>query len=264
MTLCSLFSGTLLNPKQRDARLTKLISTVETLLDQNPLNKKVIYDTIRYIDQLWFRGQLLPLVNNKYGPIRVTLRVPLNIQNYSPQAVAGAVFIKKGGIYFMLNRQLFDTLFLPENKPQELKENGYHVGGVVRTTRAECVAHVICHEVVHLLMMVCDKDEIEDQHNLFFKNISFACFGHTTEKHGLVQGLLHTMSLQELKLHISAGQDVLRFLNGRWVLVKVTKKGGSHTTVEDQEGNVHRVHIGFLKPIGPRAIKNQGDFACDA
>jgi hypothetical protein len=154
------------------------------------------------------------------------------------------VYQRKGAFVLALNRSLFYKLFDGISLGQF---GGYHVGGVVRTSLVECVVHVLCHEIVHLVILVCNHKDKSKPHPTVFKDMSLAYFGHTVEKHGLVPGLVHEADFVSTRRLARPGVRALVFGRGGWTLVTIVYIGRLYVQVRDQQGKIARVHIGLIK-----------------
>ena len=202
---------------------------------------------ISMVDQLWFSNSLLKLVDQKYGPLKVKLDVPRFLLKDVRKPPAGVVYQVKRKFTLAINRPLLYKLF--KKGHETMINSGYHVGGVVRRSLVDCLIHVLCHELVHLVIQVCDHKDKRKPHPMVFSEMSRAFFGHTVEKHGLVPGLLHEDDFLSIRAQARPGKRVMMFVHGDWVSAIVVQAGRLYARVLDDHGRTVRVHIGLIKVV---------------
>lgn len=196
--------------------------------------KKVLLN----IDRIWFRNELFDIVTYLYGGMTID-------SNVNEPSVAGYVMEGEDDISFFINQQLVKDLF-------KRNESGYHSGGLICKNRLTCILHIILHEMVHVALSVCErlgKHKELRHHGKTFLNIVKNMFGHTESQHGLIPGLDHNFSLEEIKKRLRVGQHVNIFIVDKWIPVVVVKshKKRADVITLDEHKTPYSVHMGLIK-----------------
>jgi hypothetical protein len=189
------------------------------------------------IDAIWYHDQLFRVISKLYGSMELSLDV-------DERKIAGYVLEEGESIGFHINRPLFMSLF-PSS------DTGYHVGGLVCKDQLECLLHVVLHETVHVALTICEKWKVQEDiehHGETFLKIIRNMFGHTDSQHGLVLGLSHDLTLQEIRTRLKVGQNVQFFINDHWETGRVVKMSTKEIAVrQDLTKIVHAVHPGLIR-----------------
>ena len=241
----SLDSKLTLDDQSRTFRLKKLADKARNLFNRPGLfDAREIQALLDFIDQLWFSGALVHAIREMYGPIKIKLEIPAFLRKNTRKPPAGAVYKHNHRLILAMNRPLFYELFREHSLEPP---NGYHVGGVVRTNLPDCVSHVLCHEIVHLVLLVCNHKDKSKPHPTVFRDMCLAYFDHTVEKHGLVPGLIHNSDFVSTRRLAKPGSRVLVFVRNTWIPATIVRIGRMYAEVQDQAGQSNRVHIGLVR-----------------
>jgi hypothetical protein len=234
----------LLHKKLPDHVVAQKLATLETFAKKSfPKNgcfsMTWLSEVIVEIDELWYKGQMLPKLDQVYGGLHLYVDAP-------EAKIAGYVLEKadKSEISLHMNRDLFAALF-------QKQERGYHSGGILCEDRLICLLHVLLHETVHLILTLCDKlgyrADIRD-HGKDFNKIIKNLFGQTDPQHGLIVGFEQFHDLNTIRQHIKINSLVEVFLDGQWLPAKVQRKGTKWVTVLcTKNKQSYTVHTGLLR-----------------
>ncbi len=196
--------------------------------------------TLKKIDEIYYKNQLLPFVNMLYGRLLIKPVVD------EVETAGFVVENSDGDLELCLNQQLFIDLFEGQDNPS------YHAGGLVCRDRFSCISQVLLHETVHIALTLCDKfglyDDSRNNHGKVFMRLATGMFGHCDKLHGLIKDLIHSKSLCENAKNIREYDEVLVFFKHRFVPCIVKRIFRKKVEVEI-DGETYTVHMGLLKPI---------------
>lgn len=161
------------NIQQKHADALKRINTrVKTT--ESVLTVKHIEEIFKIIDDVFFSNQIEKLLRLR----GIELKFDVSLRLTSIAGYCKQVNSKK---YIMsFSAPIMKKLFSQDEKRYEL-------GGLQCSSKIECVYHVICHELIHLIVfMECPEMMTSKRgHNGIFKNMIKNIFGHTTCHHML-------------------------------------------------------------------------------
>ncbi len=204
---------------------------------ESKFTMKWLAATLRKIDEVYYANQLMPFVSVSFGKLYIKGFVD------EVQTAGFVVENSEHGIELRLNQKLFVDLFAGPDK------YSYHAGGLVCDNVFHCVSHVLLHECIHLALTVCEKLGIyEDRvhHGKVFSKIAKRMLGHCHSQHGLVNNLIHTQSLCEIREHLVPGLRVLVFFKFRFVpgIIKNVLRKKVEVLID---GETFIVHQGLVK-----------------
>ncbi len=199
---------------------------------------KWLASTLKKIDDIYYRGQLLSYISQLYGKLLISGFVD------EVQTAGFVVENNTNGIELCLNQRLFIDLF-------QDKDQSYHAGGLICTNIFSCVSQVLLHECIHLALTVCDKLGVYDDnrhHGKVFSSIARNMLGHCDTQHGLVHGLKHEESLCKIRSQLFPLQSVLVFFKNKFVpgVIQHIYRKKVEILINDV---VYTVHIGLIKPL---------------
>jgi len=238
----------ILDRKLTDAEIRQRIETLtqwakKTLPKDGNFNLAWLGQLMRRIDDLWYDGKLLAALTQHYNGL--VLRAYVDVET-----VAGYVKENKNGtkIYLHMNRALFTELFAKKSKV------AYHAGGLLCEDLFTCFLHVLLHESVHLLLMLCDKlgerKEI-NHHGQDFNRAIRNWFGHQEQQHGLIPGFHQTHDMDTIKKYAQPGALVDIFDNGHWIPARVVKRSRKHVEAKEccksRGSRTLDVHLGLVR-----------------
>jgi hypothetical protein len=205
---------------------------------------KWLASTLKKIDDIYYKGQLLSFISLLYGKLLINGFVD------EIQTAGFVVENERNGLELCLNQKLFIDLFKDPDQ-------SYHAGGLICTNIFSCVSQVLLHECIHLALTVCEKLGIYDDnrhHGKVFSSIAKKMLGHCDTQHGLVHGLNHEESLCKIRSQLHPSQKVLVFYKNKFVpgiIEHIYRK-----KVDIFINNiVYTVHIGLIKPFSKNLKK---------
>jgi len=240
---CLSFLHKKLSKKKIDAKLQELYDwSRETFPDDGCFTFQWLDQLIRKIDHLWFEDRLIQEVTDTYGGLMLRMDI-------DEDRIAGFVMESKDRkkVFLHLNRNLFHTLFLAkDSKPVK-----YHSGGLLCEDRFLCLLHVLLHEIVHLLLTVCDKRgwrDDSDHHGEEFKQIIYNMYRQTDAQHGLIPGMHQYHDLVTIKKRIKTGTRVFIFTSDQWIPAKVLALGDDWVQCHNLKTQKQfKVHPGLIR-----------------
>jgi hypothetical protein len=211
----------------------------EGFAEDGKFSMKWLARTLKKIDEIYYKNQLLPFINLLYGRLLIKPVVD------EVQTAGFVVENSEGDLELCLNQQLFIDLF--EGNSQK----SYHAGGLVCHDKFLCISFVLLHETAHIALTLCEKlglyDDTRD-HGRVFSRIVKRAFGHCDYKHGLIKDLIQNHSLCENSKNLREFDKVLVFFKYRFVPCIIKRIFRKKVEV-DIDGEIYTVHMGLIKPI---------------
>jgi hypothetical protein len=210
----------------------------EGFAEDGKFSMKWLARTLKKIDEIYYKNQLLPFINLLYGRLLIKPVVD------EVQTAGFVVENSEGDLELCLNQQLFIDLF--EGNSQK----SYHAGGLLCSDRLSCINQVLLHEVAHIALSLCDKlglyDDSTNHHGKIFMQLVKRMLNHCDSLHGLVPSLFHDDSLCSLKSKLREFDNVLVFFKFRFVPGIVKRIFRKKVEVEI-DGETYTVHMGLIK-----------------
>jgi hypothetical protein len=163
------------NIQQKHADALKRINTrVHIHHSESVLTVNDVEKIFKIIDDVFFNKQIEKIVRSK----GVELKFDINSKFTSIAGYCKQINSKKYILSF--SAPIIKKLFSKDEKRYEL-------GGLQCSSKIECMYHVICHELIHLIVfMECPEMMTSKRgHNGIFKKMIKNIFGHTTCHHML-------------------------------------------------------------------------------
>jgi hypothetical protein len=165
------------NIQQKHADALKRINTrvhIHDSVSESVLTVKDVEEIFKIIDDVFFNKQIEKIVRSK----GVELKFDINANFTSIAGYCKQINSKKYILSF--SAPIMKKLFSKDEKRYEL-------GGLQCSSKIECMYHVICHELIHLIVfMECPEMMTSKRgHNGIFKKMIKNIFGHTTCHHWL-------------------------------------------------------------------------------
>lgn len=197
---------------------------------------------IEKIDNLWFQNKLIQEIKDNYDKFELLTHSKEDSELRIGGWVSESTTRKK--ITLFMNQKLYTILFTEGSK-------GYHAGGLVCNSKFLCFLHVLLHELVHIILSICDKQghrPDEKHHSKEFQKMVLHLFGHTSPKHGLIYGYSQTLSLAEIIKRIKRGVKAEAFVNGTWIYGEIMQVTNNKVTIKElQTSNYYSIEYGLLR-----------------
>lgn len=157
--------------KHTDAlkRINTRVKPPESVLIVNDIE-----EILKIIDDVFFNKQIEKILKSK----GIELKFDINSNLTSTAGYCKKINSKKYILSFSV--PIMKKLFSKDEKRYEL-------GGLQCNSKIECIYHVICHELIHLIVFIECPEMMTSKrgHNGIFKKMIKNIFGHTTCGHSL-------------------------------------------------------------------------------
>lgn len=252
----------------------------KTWPSKNPthISLKWLSELIDKIDELWFDHLLLWTARQLYKQVKI------QISNNTDMLVAAYVLERKKGkeLLILLHARVFLQLDFHDDDDEKThssaratkSENDHHhheqddcechfqgdafqAGGKKCTNRIQCMTQILCHEMIHVLLTmwnrIHNKPLPANPHHEGFQHLVWRYFQHDDSQHGLIKGLKHKYTLEEIKQKVnqSPNEPVCFLFENIYLIGRPIRslKENNMMEVQSMSGDVYEVHLGLLTPI---------------
>lgn len=182
MNLCLFFKDHNIQDKETKHQhaIDRIKTIFKNLFFQQEVKKGDVMKMFRIVDKIFFGNAIQKIIRKNNIAMHFSVSAKLT-------STAGYCQKYNDHKYkITLSLPVTRKLFIDTNNIQN-QNLQYHMGGIVCRNKVECIYHVMCHEIIHLINMIECNDLVETVrgHTGIFKKMVYNIFGHTNCHHSL-------------------------------------------------------------------------------